>query len=253
MISRSLIIALLVALSGGQYAPSGPHFPLGSSFNPCLISGWPMNEGSGGVLHDVSGNSNTANVGGFTWQSNAGLPGTTILWSASTSATSTNTALTNFPGTTPFSVSFWANPTSTGVYLGNLDASGVDRGWEVSQDASNILKLLIVNTFPGNRLDVTAPLTINTGLHYVVVTADGGSGGFQQASGIKVYIDGVSQTVSVTANTLSATSASGLPITFGQRGFSLHLNGAMAFDGVYNCVLTSTQVATFNGLGPRIN
>lgn len=251
----SLALAYLVVMSPTNSELQTGMIPVvdtkPTGFNPCLISGWPMNEGTSVTLRDVSGNSNTATItgGGIVWQSNAGLPGITALWDGGTRANSASTTLTNFTGTTPFSVSFWANPTSNGTYFSTLDTSGVDKGWEVAQATGSTLEFFIVNTFPGNRLDVTATLNINTGLHYVVVTSANGT-----AAGVKVYIDGTSQTVTTVANTLSATAANGLPVTFGERkDTSLGLHGAMAFVGVYNCVLTSTQVSTNFAGGPAIN
>lgn len=228
------------------------------------VSAWPMNEGSGLTLHDISGHNNTATIsaaGAVTWQANAGLPGITPLWSGTGNAVASNVALTNFDGTAPFSVSAWINfpgglPAST--FVGNLNASNNFQGWELStinaSDQYDGLTFYLINSYPTNAINVTQafnnPLTV--GLHYVVATYDGS----QHAAGVNLYMDGVLQVIDIPPNpdTLTASSASGLPVTFGSRSDgSQELAMPMAFVEIYSSVLTQAQISSNFAAGPGIH
>ena len=222
------------------------------------LSAWPMNEGSGLTLHDVSGNSNTATIssaGEVTWQSNAGFPGITPLWNNNGNAVASSATLTNFDGTTPFSVGLWVSSTTTtqpAAYLSSLNATGgTFQGWEVSRDSSGQVVFFLVNNYPSNAIQVNGPPSVNNAsLHYIVVTYDGSRSG---ATGVKIYVDGVSQTLTVAINSLSATSASGIPVAMAARqDFTTKYTGVMAFVKIVPFVWTGPQVATNFGKGPAI-
>jgi len=255
---RGIILTALLLLSG-QYTPAGSVFTH-SALNPCLVSAWAMNEGSGLTLYDTStGGTNTATINtgaSVTWQSNAGLPGTTPLWNGTGYALATSTTLTNFTGTTPFSVTAWVKLSALGTgetFISTLDASGgTFRGWELSKantaDGEG-LQFFLINTYSSNTLQVQGNAAMTTGLSYVVATYDGS----RTSAGIKLYINGANQSFSAPVNSLSATIASGLPVRFGARNNgSSELTGALAFAEVYNCVLTPTQITTYNAAGPGI-
>ena len=237
----------------------------GSILNPCLISAWPMNEGSGLTLHDTStGGTNTATISGapaVTWQSNAGFPGTTPLWNGTGNAAAASTTLTNFDGTTPFSVSAWIKLSGLGTgeaFVGTLNPSSSFIGWEIGKQPTGGLTtdaptFLLVNTFPTNRITFIAGSSnaMTTGLNFLVVTYDGS----RNVAGVTMYLNGVSigPAAGGTTNTLSATTANGIPTTFASRiDGSSELTGAMAFVEVYNCVITSGFVSSSFASGPGI-
>lgn len=223
------------------------------------ISGWAMNEGSGLTLHDTLGSDTaTINAGGaVTWQTNAGLPGTTPLWNGSGFATAANVTPTNFDGTTPFSIALWITTPSNGAdstMLGTLNASGgTFQGWEVQQQnpfAGGRLTFYLINNYPSNAIAVQSTVGIPSGLTYVVVTYDGS----RTAAGVKIYFNAILQTNSVAINALSASTASGNPVRFGGRNDGTQkYTGPMAFQELFNFVLTSTQVAVFYAAGPQLN
>lgn len=257
MIRYGLALALLVPLGNSyhpQYIPAGPHFPTGPLINPCLISAWPMNEGSGLTLNDTApGGTNTATLSGagaVTWQSNPGLPGTTPLWSGTGNASSASTTLTNFTGTTPFSVSIWSNENTTAAFLSTLDTANNFKGWEIATSGS-FFTLFLVNNYPSNAIEVHPSAgEAGSGIKYHVATYDGS----QTAAGVHMYVNGV-EYVGYTAlhNSLSSSIANGLTVRFAARkDGSLELSQPMAFAEIYNCVLTPTQIATYNAAGPGI-
>ena len=241
--------------------------PSGSPLNPCLVSAWPMNEGSGLTLHDTStGGTNTAtitNAGTVTWQTNTGFPGTTPLWHAvGTGALATSTTLTNFTGTTPFSVSIWGrqgagggdglmstldtarrNPERMGNRYQYLTCGGGGFGSEFTFTVSN--------TFPSNAIQVGSTNAVpSTGANYLVATYDGSG----TTTGVKLYINGSLETNHVAVSgPLTATAANSLPVRIGSRNdgtFQAH--APEAFAEIYNCVLTSGQISTYNAAGPGI-
>lgn len=241
------------SLLGGQYAPAGPHFPTVTPLNPCLVSGWPMNEGSGLTFNDVSGNVNTATVPSTpTWQANAGFPGITPLWGGGAGATSTSTTLVNFARTQPFSVSVWMATTGTGAqtFLGNLQGANFT-GWELGTGISHTKTdfFFSSNANTSNFIRVQGSTTINTGARfYVVATYDGSSA----AAGVKLYVNGALETNTVVTNGLTSAVSSTAPAKIGASVSGNAFFGPMAFAEVYNCVLTPTQVSTYNAAGPGI-
>lgn len=256
------ILALLLMLTGQFTIPqrTGATAAGSSPFNPCLISAWPMNEGSGLTLNDVSGNSNTATISAgaaVTWTANAIKSGVTSpSWNAAGFALASSTSLTNFTGTTPFSLSAWEDTNSSGnqTVMGTLNTSSNFQGWEMllglSGSAYFINFDLISNNGSGNLIDVRTTATYSpNALHYVVITYDGS----QSATGVKIYIDGTAVATTTLNNGLTATAVSGQALVFGSRyGGSLKLSGPMGYAEIYNCALTSTQVSTYNAAGPGI-
>jgi len=220
--------------------------------NPLAI--WKMQEGSGVSLNDTGGSADNATItpsSAVTWQSNAGLPGFTPLWNGSGHANAASTTLTNFDGTTPFTVSLWMNPSSlSGAMISTLSGANTN-GWAVEMNgASSPIAFFLINAFPANGLVVSSNTgSLSTGvLHHVVVTYDGS----RTPAGVKIYIDGVSVATSILLNTLTATAANGTPISFGARPApSTFYSGSMAFVRIYTAVLTAPQVSVLFGLGPQ--
>ena len=261
-ILSGIVLALLLLLQIGGKAGMGGVAGTGggpSPFNPCLVSAWPMNEGSGLTLHDTSiGGTNTATISGagaVTWTANLIKSGVTSpSWNASGNALATSTTLTNFTGSTPFSVSVWANPSpSSSTLFGTLNTGSNFIGWElavksVAGPPAVATDFFLINNYPSNAIDIQTTSTLS-GLNYIVVTYDGS----KTAAGSLIYINGFVQTTSINANTLTASTASGLPVRFGARNNATEeFSGAMGFAEVYNCVLTPTQIATYNAAGPGI-
>lgn len=263
LIRSALILALLIPLTNTyrpQYIPTGVHFPVTAVLNPCLISAWPMNEGSGTTLHDTStGGTNTAtvnNIANITWGSNPGFPGSSIAWTLSGHATATSTTLTNFDGTTPFSVSAWttASSSSLEVYMTNESSIGsATQGWLFAHNlygsSQDFVALKIVGS-GGGALEISGSTNYSSsGPHFVVATYDGS----RTPAGVKLYVDGTLQTTTTRSNSLSATSANGLAPTFNSDGGgSFGSAQTMGYVEVYNCVVTAGFVSSSFAAGPGI-
>jgi hypothetical protein len=268
MIRPALILALLVPLTSTyrpQYIPAGPHFPVGAIINPCLVAAYPMNEGSGLTLNDTSpGGTNTATLAatGHTWQSNAGLPGTTLLFTGGAGilgATASSATPTSFSNTHAFSVMFWYNITS-GVaaqfLLSTRDTAGTNQGWAILNApgiaGSTILQFSLVGTSAGNNLNVqinNAVAPTSGVIHQAAMVYTGSS----TAAGVQWYVDGSPKSMNTNTDALSTTSANSIPLNFAQENNGTNkLAGVLAFVGVYNCAITSGFVASSSTSGPGI-
>jgi hypothetical protein len=240
----------------------GQNVPHGTVLNPCLVAAYPMNEGSGLTLNDQSVNANTATLAatGHTWQSNSGLPGTTLLFTGGAGvlgAAAASATPTSFSNTHAFSVSFWT-VTAAGVqfFLSTRNATGgTNQGWAIlnaNSSGSGLIQFSLVAS-GGNSLnaqqrnDTAYSLGV---LHYIAVVYDGSS----TAAGVQVYVDGVAKFMSTNVDSLSSSSASSIPLNFGQENNGTNkLSGtAMAFVEVYNCAITSGFIASSNTSGPGI-
>lgn len=138
--------------------------------------------------------------------------------------------------------------------MGTLNATGgTFQGWELSWKVTapgQVMDFFLINNYPSNAIDVTAPSGLaNLAYGYFVVTYDGS----QTAAGVKIYANASLLTNTVNVNSLSLTAANGLPVKFNVRNDNSQPYGrAMAFAEVYNCVLTPTQISTYNAAGPGI-
>lgn len=239
-----------------QSIGSGVSNPSGAS-GPVVLSAWPMNEGSGLTLNDSAG-SNTATISGasaIVWQANAGFPGTTPTWQGLGNALATSTSLTNFDGTTPFTVSAWfgIGGPGAGTLFGTCNAlSGTFQGWELNSGAGGTVAFILANTITTNWILKLGLLTATPGAaNYAVVTYDGS----KTAAGVKIYLNGVLDSgATVGADNLTGSTANGLPVRFAARNDATsEYLGAEAFCEVYSGVLSGATIAANFALGPGIH
>lgn len=223
------------------------------------VSAWAMNEGSGLTLHDSSGNSNTATISGsgaVTWQTNGTLPGTTTLFTGSGNATSSNVSLTNFDGTTPFSVTLWivgASGGSVEAYLGNAKTGPSNQGWVLFNNTEQ-LEFALINNNAGSAslIDYEQSNVLPaTGTHFIGSTYDPSQ---SVGSQVKLYVDGTAVPATYKTDNLSGSTASGLVVNMGNSDItSWPLTHAMAFDEIFPCVQTPAEMAAMYALGPGIH
>src|SRR3990167_85314 len=169
----------------------------------------------------------------------------------------------SFERTDQFSYGGWVYWTSdvAGGILAKMDASGgtpTYRGYDVilvnSADAvsPNSAKVHMINTWSTNAMAVLTPtnsMSRNVWKH-VFVTYDGSS----NVSGIKIYINGVSQTLTTQFNALSATIVNTVNLRIGGRYSGVSTVNA-PFPGriddvrVYNRVLSTAEIADLYTMG----
>jgi hypothetical protein len=138
----------------------------------------------------------------------------------------------DFERTNSFSVSGWFNSdtlteTNAGRMISKADTTANQRGWFIAGagvSGGQHVQFGLINTVVTNNIRVETTSTYSNGtLYHFVATYDGSSNG----SGVKIYIDGVLQAVSIVNNNLSATTVSAAILTLGNRE-----DGTRAFHGI---------------------
>jgi len=153
----------------------------------------------------------------------------------------------------PFSVSFWANWDADGgsyAIISNTNNSSPYQGWTIEKDSSDRVLFTISQTYTGgNVLDVRSTTTIpaSGGWYHVVVTYDGTAA----PSGVKIYIDDSSSSLTTIQNTLSSTPSYVETLTIGARdsGAANIMDGKIDEVGVWTRVLTSDEVSDLYNSG----
>jgi len=205
-----------------------------------LVGYWSMNEGTGTVAGDGSGNGNRGTLtNGPTWVD--GKRGKALNFDGVDDVVNAGSAavLDNLTAST-FSVSAWIYPRSMGgSFFMKRDSSG-NAGWSSHiYDSNGRMRVSITRLSGLNR--ITSNNAINTNVwQHVVFTWSGGT----LAANIKIYINGKETTYSYTEDingTLDNDSAN--PLTIGGES-----DGGSPFPGliddvrVYNRALSATEV-----------
>ena len=156
----------------------------------------------------------------------------------------------DFERTSAFSISAWIKRGGTGVndtVVSKMESSGNFRGYLLFISSTNLVKFVLrnVNT-SSNRLFVDSTSTItDTNWHHILMTYDGSS----SVSGVKIYIDGISDTVT-TAGTLSATTLNSSPFNIGARNSnSLFATATIDETAIFNVELSASAVTSIYNSG----
>ncbi len=194
---------------------------------------WPLNSGSGNLVNDVSGNGNTGNTLGVSWNMPSyvakfdGKSGY-INITASSSIPSINGAKT---------VSAWVYLTSTSgiqdiVSLENYGSGAADQ-FRVNDST------LSVSMYGGNTI-ASVPFTSTNGWHMVSYTYSGGT--------TTLYVDGVAQ---LPLWTTTVQSASTNYIMLGNYAYNGNewLSGSLSNVQIYNGALTGQQLYKLYSMG----
>jgi hypothetical protein len=245
---------LPLSLSAQMVIQPGRGSAANASSSLGLPEQWLMHDGSGQAFVDATANDNTITTSNITWGTGTGVTSPTFNGVNSTGV-STQVPITDFDGTKAFSVSLWINP-DTGAdpaLVSTLNPASNFTGWELGLSGggalTNGIEFFLVNTYPSNAIQVAIGSTIAVGVIFnLIVTYDGS----QTAAGISGYINGVLQSdITVTADSLSASSASGLPLHVGSRADgSVPYNGSMSNLQIFSGVLTSGQITAIQTAGP---
>jgi hypothetical protein len=156
----------------------------------------------------------------------------------------------DFERTSAFSISAWVKRGGTGVndtVVSKMESSGNYRGYLVFISSTNIVKFVLRhqnNVSARLIIDSTTTIT-DTNWHHISVTYDGSS----SVSGVKIYIDGVSDTVT-TAGTLSATTLNSSPFNIGARNSnSLFATATIDETAIFNSELSASDVTSIYNSG----
>lgn len=216
---------------------------------------------AGGTLHDgvgsndltayntVAGNKSTDNASEFTEIVSLDFDGVDdIAIAASPPA---------YDYTSAFSLSAWIKTTASN--FGNIGGKQHNapnyRGWGlfINPSSAGAFGIQMYSTLGSNQLNVQ---TTNNGWndgawHHVVMTHDGSG----TAAGLRIYVDGTSEALTVNSNSLSGTILTSDGFSLGTRGTtspSAYLEGRLDEVALYSTELSSGDVtAIFNGGTPN--
>ena len=211
-----------------------------------LVGYWKFDEGSGTVAADSSGNANNGTLlNGPAWTQGK-INGALSFDGSDDYVNMGNASALRFENTNPFTLSAWYkfNVTSFGAgddqgLIAKENTGGSLPGYKlaIEADAANDPWSFIMRDINSRRLEVQFPRPNNTDWHYISVIYDGSS----NASGVSVYIDGMSQPKTVITNTLSVSIANSSPFLVGQF-FGDYFDGSIDEVRVYNRALTEAEV-----------
>ena len=158
----------------------------------------------------------------------------------------TNAAV-NFEYSDTFSLESWINTSYTGsnnFILAKELNSGIFSGYYIySRIFSGVAKFtaMLQGDNTGHVIEIYGNTTISDGVWHHVVMTNSGSG---TAAGVKLYVDGTLQTMTVLTNNLASTTiknAANLTIGSRQNG-GVPFFGSIAKAAVYNTVLSQSDV-----------
>lgn len=218
---------------------------------PAAIHFWPMNEGSGSTFVDNIGTTNltSSNV---TYSVTSGMGSTAVAQfngsSSSAHAAGVDSTL-NFNGTQPMTVCYWSAGATlaSATAIGNLQTTSSFQGWEAGYGGSGPeANFLVVGAVTTNQLTLTNTAASTSGLYCWTYS------GSLAPSGLLLYVNGALHSTTTTTATLTSGSTSTSAVYVGSRSNSTNFySGSMGYMRVWNQVLTSAQIATLFGLGPR--
>ena len=205
---------------------------------PARLAAWyPLDEGAGTVLKDISGGNNAGlTSGGSSWTTDAAChSGACVTMNGGGYAAATNNAAISF-GTGPFTATAWVKTTSNGaeeVLMGN-NRCFVAEGWLLSMESG----LPSFATFgPGSSNGyIQSPSAANDGQWHFIA-------GVRTPTGIALYVDGTQvATGSVSASYSSDSGNAELQIgnlNSCARGF----NGSLDDLRLYAGALTQSEIS----------
>ncbi len=153
-----------------------------------------------------------------------------------------------FDRTQAFSIEAWVKTSSSAeqkIVSKMVNASPL-RGFEFYVQSGK-LNLTLVNTWSSNVIWRVGTTSVNDGTwHHVAVTYDGTS----QASGVRFYVDGASETASTRLDSLTANTLNTQTLHIASRAGSAHrLNGTLQDVAIYPKALTASRVAAHHAAG----
>lgn len=205
-----------------------------------IYARWHLNEATNATVLDTSGN---------------GRDGTPISSPASVAGKLNNALsfngsnqyvncgnIANFERTQAFSLMKWIKTSMTGSahFINHIKDGAPYIGWQLYKHTDQKLNFSLINNSANNTIQVSGSTSINTGLYvFIVMTYNGSS----SASGVKLYVNNVAETISIISNTLSASTLIDIDLNIGRRSDSIgYVNGEIDEVNIYDRVLTVAEI-----------
>ncbi len=210
-----------------------------------LLAYYPLDEKTGDKVHNAAGTKFHGTIKGkATWS--AGKVGGALTLDGKTYVDLGSTG--DFERTDAFSYGAWVRlTTANGTPLARMDDKKAHRGYDLFITNDQVM-VHIISKWPDNALKVVIPKKIkrNEWTH-LFVTYDGTS----KAAGIKVYINGKPEPVTVERNHLTDSIKTKVSLKIGTRTFSNPLTGQVDDVRLYQRRLNDAEVAALAGADPR--
>jgi hypothetical protein len=201
-----------------------------------------LNEGSGGLLHTIqNGKPRTVPVPAKASWSNTTFNSKGLTLKADGPVVFENAG--DFEKDQSFSVASWVRvgrPGQTGGLIAKMDEAKDYIGWDVYVENERFV-VHIVHKWPVNAIRVATMNTFETRQWRHVALSYNGSG---KAAGVRLYVDGQLQPLTVSHDTLTGSIKNTVPVKLGQRHQGQKLDGVALSDfRVYDRTLSETEAA----------
>ncbi|MBP88042.1 MAG: hypothetical protein CMJ64_15180 [Planctomycetaceae bacterium] len=156
--------------------------------------------------------------------------------------------LGDFERTDKFSYGGWVHPAKnpSGVVLARMDNSDNFRGYDMLLSGGHV-EVHIVHKWPENAIKVRTKKPIEADQwQHVFATYDGSS----KATGIKIYVNGVSQEWDIQQNGLKDTIRTKKTLLIGSRHSDARYKGTIDDLKMFGRLLTETEVQALAGANP---
>jgi hypothetical protein len=228
----------------GTATPTRTPTPTSATQGSGLVAYWSLDEGTGTVATDVSGNGHTGTISGATWT--AGQAGNALSFDGVNDYVSVADRDSLSPHTGAngeMTVAAWLYIAALPTGNTNLIAKGTSNNWEYSLylDTSGWAGFTVwqlngadYGQNPGGSVSPNA-------WHHVAAT-------FKKGQFIRVYIDGVQAAETTTFSGDTANGSS--PLYFARRGDGQYFKGTLDEIRLYNRALTASEVQALAGMTP---
>jgi hypothetical protein len=222
-----------------------------------IVSYWKLDESSGNIADATGGGWTGTNVNTVTFSSGKINNGANFA-SASSQQFTVSSSFTDLNSNTAFSFSYWMKRTDTSnqfigtrcngsahaqwnIYVNNGGAGTPNVAFEISPINNSSNQLACAATFANLQ---------DGNWHHVVITYDGS----RSTSGVTIYIDGSSRTVTSITNTLSTNAPTGSSMAIGSRTstFGSYYDGSLDEFGIWSRALTSGEVTSLYNSGAGV-
>lgn len=161
-----------------------------------------------------------------------------------------NSSTHSFDRANSFSISAWFYKNSItgplGIFTKQNTTAGQFTGYGIAILNNNLTPSFGLQSNTSNLANITAPAVSAGAWHHIVGTYDGSS----SASGLKMYVDGVLQSSTITSDTLTSSIVNTVaPQISGRNGANQLSAGSIDDVRLYNRVLTSDEAKALYNMG----
>lgn len=230
LVVRAFVIVVLFAFTKQVSVPQ----------TPGLVAAYSFNEGTGTVVHDVSGNGITGTINGATWTTQ-GKYGNALVFNGTTSYVDLgNPSALQFTGS--MTLSAWVNAAANPPDDGQIIAKGDNNsGWQFKTTPDTGPETFGVGVSPSSS-SLTQRYSAATralGTWYFVAGVYDAT-----AQALNIYVNGVLSNGTIAGTIPASQFNSAVNVNIGRRTGGFYFNGMIDEVRIYNRALTQTEIQT---------